>query len=95
MLATNNRIEQLRDFFKSHSKCYTLKAHSSKVSKHNLKNFYILFIFNLQVHSVGWNCDGRKLASGSFDKSVAVYTLDRDRLVKFYLNLKKIIFIHF
>lgn len=38
---------------------------------------------NLQkkVHSVGWNCDGRRLASGSFDKSVAVFSLERDRLV--------------
>lgn len=34
-----------------------------------------------QVHSVGWNCDGRRLASGSFDKSVAIFSLDRDRLV--------------
>lgn len=36
-----------------------------------------------KVHSVGWSCDGRRLASGSFDKSVCVYTLDRDRLVCF------------
>ncbi|XP_058057173.1 THO complex subunit 3 [Anopheles bellator] len=35
-----------------------------------------------KVHSVGWNCDGRRLASGSFDKTVAVFTLDRDRLNK-------------
>lgn len=34
------------------------------------------------MHSVGWNSDGRKLASGSFDKSVALYSLDRDRLTK-------------
>lgn len=36
-----------------------------------------------KVHSVGWSCDGRRLASGSFDKSVCVQTLDRDRLVSF------------
>lgn len=38
-----------------------------------------------KVHSVGWSCDGKRLASGSFDKSVCVYTLDRDRLVKYLL----------
>lgn len=35
-----------------------------------------------KVHSVDWNSDGRKLASGSFDKTVSVYSLDRDRLSK-------------
>jgi WD40 repeat protein len=35
-----------------------------------------------KVHSVGWSCDGKRLASGSFDKSVCIYTLDRDRLVR-------------
>ncbi|XP_052772137.1 THO complex subunit 3-like [Mya arenaria] len=35
-----------------------------------------------KVHSVAWNCDGRKLASGSYDKSVNVFHLDRDRLSK-------------
>jgi WD40 repeat protein len=35
-----------------------------------------------KVHSVGWSCDGRRLASGSFDKSVTIFTLERDRLVR-------------
>lgn len=35
-----------------------------------------------KVHSVDWSCDGRKLASGSFDKSVSIFVLDRDRLSK-------------
>ncbi|XP_046577792.1 THO complex subunit 3-like [Haliotis rubra] len=35
-----------------------------------------------KVHSVAWSCDGRKLASGSFDKTVSTYSLDRDRLSK-------------
>lgn len=35
-----------------------------------------------KVHSVDWSCDGRRLASGSFDKSVAVYTLTDYRLAK-------------
>ena len=34
-----------------------------------------------KVHSVAWSCDGRKLASGSFDKTVTLFSLDRDRLV--------------
>jgi WD40 repeat protein len=35
-----------------------------------------------KVHSVGWSCDGRRLASGSFDKCVSIFTLDRERLVR-------------
>ncbi|XP_013406023.1 THO complex subunit 3 [Lingula anatina] len=35
-----------------------------------------------KVHSVDWSCDGRKLASGSFDKTVSLFSLDRDRLSK-------------
>lgn len=41
-----------------------------------------------KVHSVGWSCDGRRLASGSFDKSVSIYTLDRERLVNIMLNCR-------
>lgn len=37
-----------------------------------------------KVHSVGWSCDGKRLASCSFDKSVATFTLDKDRLNKEY-----------
>jgi THO complex subunit, putative len=35
-----------------------------------------------KVHSVDWNCDGRRLASGSFDKTVSIFNLDKDRLNK-------------
>ncbi|RWS30521.1 THO complex subunit 3-like protein [Leptotrombidium deliense] len=35
-----------------------------------------------KVHSVDWNCDGRRLASGSFDKTVSVFQLEKDRLSK-------------
>ncbi|XP_014257168.1 THO complex subunit 3 [Cimex lectularius] len=35
-----------------------------------------------KVHSVGWSCDGSRLASGSFDKAVVVFTLDREKLTK-------------
>lgn len=34
-----------------------------------------------KVHSVGWSCDGKLLASGSFDKSVCIFSLCPDRLV--------------
>ena len=34
-----------------------------------------------KVHSVAWSCDGRRLASGSFDKTASVFVLDKDRLV--------------
>ncbi len=33
------------------------------------------------VHSVSWNCDGRRLATGSVDKNVCVSNLDNHRLV--------------
>ncbi|KAI4477852.1 hypothetical protein M0802_011167 [Mischocyttarus mexicanus] len=33
-----------------------------------------------KVHSVGWSCDGKLLASGSFDKSVCIFSLGPDRL---------------
>ena len=36
---------------------------------------------NNKVHSVDWNCDGRRLASGSFDKTVTVYMFDNTKLV--------------
>jgi len=34
-----------------------------------------------KVHSVDWNRDGRRLASGSFDKTVCIFALDNERLV--------------
>uniref|UniRef100_A0A8C1WPS3 THO complex 3 n=1 Tax=Cyprinus carpio TaxID=7962 RepID=A0A8C1WPS3_CYPCA len=37
---------------------------------------------NAKVHSVAWSCDGRRLASGSFDKTASVFVLEKDRLVK-------------
>lgn len=35
-----------------------------------------------KVHSVDWSCDGKRLASGSLDKSVCLFSLRDDRLVK-------------
>lgn len=39
-------------------------------------------VHSSKVHSVGWNCDGTKLASGSFDKTVSVFNMERTRLNK-------------
>lgn len=37
---------------------------------------------NSKIHSVAWNVDGRRLASGSTDKTVAVFAFEnRERLV--------------
>ncbi|XP_071946995.1 THO complex subunit 3-like [Antedon mediterranea] len=35
---------------------------------------------NAKVHSVAWSCDGRMLASGSFDKTVGLFTLEKDKI---------------
>lgn len=35
-----------------------------------------------KVHSVAWSCCGRRLASGSFDKTASVFVLEKDRLVR-------------
>ena len=52
---------------KNHFKTHTRMR---EVSAHSAK-----------VHTVDWNCDGRKLASGSFDKTVCIFTIESDRLV--------------
>lgn len=37
-----------------------------------------------KIHSVAWNVDGRRLASGSTDKTVAVFSFEnKERLVNF------------
>ena len=38
-------------------------------------------VHSSKVHTIGWNCDGRRLASGSFDKSVVIFYLEKDKLV--------------
>ena len=40
-----------------------------------------------KVHSVAWNCDGKRLASGSFDKTVVSFVINQDRLVYPSLSL--------
>uniref|UniRef100_A0A2R8MFM9 Uncharacterized protein n=1 Tax=Callithrix jacchus TaxID=9483 RepID=A0A2R8MFM9_CALJA len=39
-----------------------------------------LLAHSAKVHSVAWSCDGRRLASGSFDKTASVFLLEKDRL---------------
>jgi THO complex subunit 3 len=37
-----------------------------------------------KAHSVGWSCDGRKLASGSTDKTVSVFSLEKFNLTRIH-----------
>lgn len=39
-----------------------------------------------KVHSVGWNCEGKYLASGSFDQTVTVFSFVQSSLVSIYLT---------
>lgn len=38
-----------------------------------------------KVHSVGWNCEGKYLASGSFDQTVSIFQLISHSLVCYYI----------
>ena len=63
-----------------HQCCWCDTKHSLiKVMNIYLTTFY--FIFN-QVHSVGWSCGGRYLASCSFDKTVSIFSFEKERLVR-------------
>ncbi|CAD5121595.1 DgyrCDS10092 [Dimorphilus gyrociliatus] len=39
-------------------------------------------VHSAKVHSVDWSCTGNRLASGSFDKTCCLFTVDKDRLIK-------------
>ncbi|KAG1054589.1 hypothetical protein G6F46_006063 [Rhizopus delemar] len=41
-----------------------------------------------KVHTVAWNCDGRKLASGSVDKTARVWTPHRGTDIRYSVELK-------
>lgn len=41
-----------------------------------------------QVHSLGWSCDGRRLASGSIN-TLTIFSLDRNGLVSTSTNQNK------
>jgi len=53
-----------------------------------------------KIHSVAWNVDGRRLASGSTDKTVAIFTFEnKERLViriydKFFFGKKLFLIIY-
>ncbi|XP_047477899.1 THO complex subunit 3-like [Penaeus chinensis] len=51
---------------------------------HNKQKEYIGH--NSKVHTIGWNADGRRLASGSYDKCVTIFVFDvhRETLRKDY-----------
>ncbi|KAF0988925.1 hypothetical protein HZS_3869 [Henneguya salminicola] len=35
-----------------------------------------------KIHTIGWNCNGKKLASGSCDKTITIFGFDRERFKK-------------
>uniref|UniRef100_A0A8C2FF91 Uncharacterized protein n=1 Tax=Cyprinus carpio TaxID=7962 RepID=A0A8C2FF91_CYPCA len=42
-----------------------------------------------KVHSVAWSCDGKRLASGSFDKTASVFVLEKDRLMWLFVIIRR------
>ncbi|XP_028407705.1 THO complex subunit 3-like [Dendronephthya gigantea] len=60
------------------------EAYVQKMQRHFEQNSKIRDVqaHSSKVHSVAWSCDGRRLASGSFDRSVSIYTLDKYGLSK-------------
>ena len=64
-------IKSTEDYYKSITKHFQGHNRTKEFIGHTSK-----------VHSVGWNCSGRLLASCSFDKTVSIFTLDKDRLTK-------------
>lgn len=67
-----------------------MKASISSVSKliqlqQSFKNTTVktFSAHNSKIHSVGWNVDGKRLASGSVDKTVQIFTFEnREKLVE-------------
>jgi hypothetical protein len=62
---------------------FNMAPYVEDMKKHFQKNNKIreYSAHSSKVHSVAWSADGRRLASGSFDKTVCLFSLDRDRLV--------------
>ena len=60
-----------------------MASHAEQMQKHFQTNGRTrdIQIHTAKVHSVAWSADGRRLASGSFDKTVAIYIVERERLV--------------
>lgn len=64
-------VEGQRSYMETMQKCFQENSRTKDFIGHSAK-----------VHSVAWNCNGRYLASGSFDKTVSIFNLDKDRLLK-------------
>ncbi len=62
----------------------------SLFTKSSVKSFQA---HNSKIHSVAWNVDGRRLASGSTDKTVAVFQFEnREKLVNRLLMVNRSIY---
>ena len=59
---------------------YTQKFDELKKQIEKNRNTRETSAHNGKVHSVAWNCDGRRIASGSVDKTVSVLSLEHDKL---------------
>jgi len=64
-------------FKKEKEEVIHLQAHFKKNQKIREYSSHIS-----KVHSVDWSADGKRLASGSLDKTVCLFTLSNDRLSK-------------
>ena len=66
----------MKTFLSSYVQLYQLQS--------SMKNATVKTVsaHNSKIHSVAWNVDGRRLASGSTDKTVAVFTFEnKEKLV--------------
>ena len=79
----SKELSEMKQYFKKNGKIKDFQAHESKVSSSYWcsSESSIGELLCLQAHSVDWNSDGRKVASGSTDKTVSVFSLDRYGLV--------------
>ena len=67
MVMFKEQREEVNKFQSHFKKNQKIREYSSHINK---------------VHSVSWSCDGKRLASGSLDKTVCLFTLSNDRLSK-------------
>ena len=67
MVMFKEQREEVHKFQSHFKKNQKIREYSSHINK---------------VHSVSWSCDGKRLASGSLDKTVCLFTLSNDRLSK-------------
>ena len=66
----------MKSLTQSHLKLF---QHQQSMKNATVKSFSA---HNSKIHSVAWNVDGRRLASGSTDKTVAVFAFEnKERLV--------------